>query len=602
MIDLPTLRKSFGTGAPYEIVSGCQAVCPTIEDYAQAEIFIWSIVRRLLSSNRYRAAAHLLWGPDLFDARPKGVSRIIHAIQTNAKVIILGSASSGKSYSIAAFCVLDWLRDPLFTSIRVISTTKGHAKKNTFSSILRFYESAIVPLPGISQTEYVGMDVKDRHAGISMIAIADGQDGKNTLQGFHPVRRPKPDPILGPLSRIRVFADECEMIPATVWKGIGNITSNVHGIETVKIIAACNPWNVTSVTAGLAESAKGWNKTDPDKDFEWMSKMGYAVCRVDAAYSENVIQKKEIFPGLMSYEGYEEKRAKTGGNDAEYWCYGRGFYPLQGTTDQLIPFTLLTNWVGEWIFDSGAVAVAGVDLAFEGDDCIFVAGRYGMATAYRNPGSDIIIKLETPKYCVQIDQYRTLEKVRTEAMYEQIVKTAKEFGVSMQYLALDKSGVGKGVADLFFERGHREVLAIGWGQGSTHTLVLDESRNRCDELYDGIASEMYHALRAYLEFDFIKCSPNFSQDRITKEITGRKHLRSRMGHTGETMYRLEDKKSFRARSGKSPDVADALVMCLHVARTRAPERARMEKTKRVEQTGTFGPDPTNVTYLDFSSE
>lgn len=596
-MDLAALRKSFGECTPEEITAGCNALDPRIDSYEASCQWLWIIIRRLLDANKYRAAALLLWGPDLFDPRPKGVARILSAIENNAKVIVLGAASSGKSYSIIAWLLLDWLKDPSYTAVRIISATSQHALQNTFSSLQRFFDESVVPMPGISQQGFVGLSTRDRHSSLSVIAIKEGINGKQSLQGLHPVKRPVPHPVLGPTSRIRIFMDESELIAHPVWKGVGNITSNIEGKDTVKIIAACNPWDINSVTASNAEPACGWNKVDPDKQFRWKSKMGYEVIRVDAAYSENVLQKEIIFSGLMSAEGYEEKRSKTGGNDPEYWCYGRGMYPLEGVTEQLIPLNFLSDVFGEYIFDPGTVVPCGaVDLAFEGDDCVLFAGRYGRASAWRQ--GDGIINIQESKYCLQLDQFITLEKLRTEAQYENILEWTKKFGISTRWLALDKTGVGRGVHDLFVERGH-EVMGIGWGNAATHVKALSEHKCYADEVYNGISSQMYFALRDWLEFQYLKFNSNIQMDKLQKEITGRKRKRAGMGRTGETMFSIEEKSAFKARYGFSPDRADSLVMLIMLIITRGIDGAQMEKRKK-PPTPLLTDGDENPKYIDFS--
>lgn len=596
-MDLAALRKSFGECTPEEITAGCNALDPRIDSYEAACQWLWIIIRRLLDANKYRAAALLLWGPDLFDPRPRGVARILEAIENNAKVIVLGAASSGKSYSIIAWLLLDWLRDPGYTAIRIISATSQHALQNTFSSLQRFYDEAVVPMPGISQQGFVGLSTRDRHSSLSVIAIKEGINGKQTVQGLHPVKRPSPHPVFGPTSRIRIFMDECELIAHPVWKGVGNITSNIDGKDTVKIIAACNPWDINSVVASNAEPSKGWNKVDADQDFQWKSKMGYNVIRVDAAYSENVLQKKLIYPGLMSYEGYEEKRSKTGGNDSNYWCYGRGMYPLEGVSDQLIPLNFLSDAFGTYLFDPGTEIFCGaVDLAFEGDDCVLCAARYGRASAWRQ--SDGILNIQEPKYCLQIDQFITLEKLRTEPQYDNILEWCKKFGISTRWLALDKTGVGRGVHDLFVDRGH-EVMGIGWGNSATHVKALSEHKCYADEVYQGISSQMYFALRDWLEFQYLKFSPNIQMDKLQKEITGRKRKRAGMGRTGETLFAIEEKSAFKARYGFSPDRCDSLVMLILLCITKGEGEAQMERRKK-PPTPLRPEGDENIGYIDFS--
>ena len=95
-MDLATLRKSFGEGTEDEIVAGCSKVDPRIDDFDKAKAFIWTTLSSLLDNRMYRAAAHLLWGREMFDPRPKSVDRMMTAMDTQAKIVFLGSGSSGK--------------------------------------------------------------------------------------------------------------------------------------------------------------------------------------------------------------------------------------------------------------------------------------------------------------------------------------------------------------------------------------------------------------------------------------------------------------------------------------------------------------------------
>jgi hypothetical protein len=606
-MDLALLRQAFGSGTQEEIVEACHQIAPRIIDYEEAKSFIWAIVSSLLEKRMYRAAAHLLWGSEMFDPRPESVDRLLKAIESQSKTIVLGAGSLGKSYSIIAYLLLDWLRDPEFTGARIISTTSAHALANTFSTLQRFYDEAIIPLPGFSQHGFIGLDAKDRHASLSIIAIKVGDTGKNSLQGFHPIRRKTPHPAFGNLSRIRLFLDEAELIPNGVWKGVYNLLGNLSGTETVKAICATNPWDVTSVLAMAAEPPQGYSSINADTDKAWVSKSGWNVIRIDAADSENVVQRKVVYPGLMTYEGYELYRSKTDGNDPEYWCYARGMYPTQGSIDCLIPLSFLEGAIGSWILSPGyTVAVGGIDLAFEGDDdVIFFAGRYGKASSWRAPGPEgQVMPLEEPRFVLQVDNFFNLPKGRTEMQYLQCRKLAQDLGIGWEWLALDKTGIGKGVADLFVERGQRGVLEIGWGTAATHTKILDEDRSFCDEVCDGVSYEMYATLRAWLEFEFIKFDPHIDMSKLQKEIIGRKRIRSKLGSTGEVMYKLEQKEAFKSRYGFSPDRADALVMMLHVARIRGPERARMAKRKRSDLVAASqAHDPLSmVQFMDFSQE
>jgi hypothetical protein len=61
-MDIKKLRQLLDLGTPEEITAGCNSVNPSVESYKAAEVFLWRIVRQLIESNQWKAAAFLLYG------------------------------------------------------------------------------------------------------------------------------------------------------------------------------------------------------------------------------------------------------------------------------------------------------------------------------------------------------------------------------------------------------------------------------------------------------------------------------------------------------------------------------------------------------------
>jgi hypothetical protein len=57
---LEELMAAFGEATPDEITTACNRSCSSIEDYAQAERYLWAIIRKLYETGRIRAASRLL--------------------------------------------------------------------------------------------------------------------------------------------------------------------------------------------------------------------------------------------------------------------------------------------------------------------------------------------------------------------------------------------------------------------------------------------------------------------------------------------------------------------------------------------------------------
>lgn len=569
------LRETLGTGSDAERLAAVRMLEPSCELLAQADAYLWAVVSRLLRMNLLAEVASLLWPLERFDPRPECVQRIWKAIQAEPKLILMGCGSAGKSYSSIAWFLLDWLRDPRFTCSKVISSTAGHNKSNVFSTLHMLHSESRIRLPGVRLDGFIGLDSKNRHAAISRVNIPQGENQKAALSGFHPIPRDAPDSIFGNVGRVRGLIDEAEEVAHGLWLGISNMLLSMQGSDLIKVVAACNPRDVLSPLAMYACPEQGWNRVQVDRDKEWVSKERWKVIRIDGADLENVREKRIVFQGFMTYGGYENLRLKGGGNSPEYWTLGRGMYPLEGAANTIIPLSYLDQIHGTLLFVGQVIPVGSLDVAFEGDDeVIFTAARYGLAAGWRDPGSGKVHNFEKQRYCLQVDQFFALPKTRTIEQAEAVMELCGRLAIQPEWVLVDRTGVGTGVHDALISLWDPEVKGVNWGQSATEKKILEDDTHLAVEEMDGICTEMYMALRRWIEFNYIKFSPTLDTDKLFKELTQRKYFLSTKGPTDLMRMRIQPKKEFKATYGWSPDRADSLVMGLHHVRMEGPERAR----------------------------
>src|ERR1044072_9502831 len=147
-----------------------------------------------------------------------------------------------------------------------------------------------------------------------------------------------------------------------------------------RILGATNPADITSIFAQRSEPPQGWSEFDEDKDFEWESSFGYHVLRLDAKYSKNVTEKKIIYRGLQTYEGFSalEKQGVTSPN---YMTFGRGAYPRENIEYAIIVPAYLKDCRQDFIWTGIPFNLASFDGAFAagGDKPMLTVGRAGMA-------------------------------------------------------------------------------------------------------------------------------------------------------------------------------------------------------------------------------
>jgi len=574
-MNLVEFRRDCGEGTDDELVAAVAKLDKSVVDPTQAKAWVWALLRRLLDTERYALAGVLLWGEALFNPGPRAVQQLLKFIRQSQNFICLGAAAMGKTYTLICYLLLDWLRDPEYTEIKVISTTSGHAKSQSFSTLQRLYKAALVPLPGITMDGFVGLNPKDRHSAISLVAIPQGEDGRGVLQGFHPVPRARAHPILGSMSRVRALLDEAEEIPAGVWEGVANLLASAWGPETVKVACATNPRDVTSRLAQLAEPVTGWTTLDMDSDTEWTSAERWQVLRLDGATSENVLARELVFPGFLTWEGYQKYALELGGQSPRYLTFGRAMYPLAALQNTIIPYSLLEAVIGQFIFDQRTIGCAGIDLAAEGGDRIIVfVGRYGRAIGFQ-PLHGTPVLWKKPRYCVQADQYYEMAKEKTIALATSIEKRLVGLNIHAEWTTCDRTGIGTGPHDALMEQWSPAVRGITWGAESNPLKILADDHDYSVEVYDGIATEMYMRVRKFLEFGFLAFHPQIPTQMLFKELSGRRYQDATRGPSGKSRIRLEPKKEYKRRLGWSPDIGDALVMMVHGAALNGPEKATM---------------------------
>jgi hypothetical protein len=605
-MDLLAFRKNCGSCSDLELVKAVSELEPSVTSPDQAKSWIWFLLKKLLDSERYLLAGLVLWGPALFNSEPRAVRQLFGAVRSTQNLIVLGGAALGKSYSLICFCLLDWLRDPSYSEFKIISTTGGHAKSQAFSTLQRLFKAAIIPLPGIAMDSFVGLDPKDRHSALTLVAIPQGEDGRGVLQGFHPVPRPSPHPVFGSMSRVRALLDESEEIPSGVWEGVSNLLASGFGTEHVKVFCCTNPRDPTSRLAQLAEPEGGWTQIDLDKDKRWRSSERWEVLRLDGADCENVLERRLVYPGFLTIEGYEKFANEMGGQSPRYLTFGRGMYPLNELTNSLIPYSLLEAVIGQFLFTGRTIGCAGIDLAFEGGDRIILfTGRYGKAIGFQPVNGQPAIWAK-PRYCVQCDQFFEMPKEKTIALASSIETKCKGLNIHPDWISCDRTGVGTGVHDALHEQWSGGIRGVMWGSEAGNRKLLSDDHDFAVEVLDGIATEMYMRLRKYLEFGFVSFHPQIQTAQLFKELSGRRYQPAPKGPSGKPRIRLEPKKEFRKRLGWSPDVADALVMLIHGCGINGPERAAMglanNKPPRFK-----GPDANlgsreRTAYIDFSQD
>lgn len=551
--------------------TGVKVSAPTTK--AKAYEILLLLLHWCLNNGGREEAAQMLWGETQFNPRPESTRRVWEALDTQNFILLMGAGSMSKSFSAAVWLFLEWLRDPLYTMVKVLGPSEQHLEDNLFTHLVTLHRGSTIPLPGQIGKLFIGLDPRSRKSSISGVVIPLGKKAAGRLQGVKRIPRKAPHPIFGPLSRMYVFLDEIANIPVGIHRDLSNIMSNTSG-DGLKVIGAFNPTDQNDHVGVLCEPPFGWPSFDPDKHYGWTSTRGWFVVRLDAAQCENVKEGRVIFPGLQTREGFDRIIQNSGGtNSPGYWAMARGCFPPMGTVMSIIPQGMLNDFKAEFIWYENPRPCGGVDLALEGGDAAkFASGKWGLATGVKYPpslahptGRTVMFKNAKgrayPRYALQLENIFLLPKGDTVKMKDEVVSLAQKLGISPEWLAVDRTGSGQGVFDLLRYEWGIGVTGVNFYEGASDYKILVEDSDTAKALYDRIASELWFAMRKFTEFHYLKALPSLDTAELYPQLTGRLFRAS-----GKTA-KVEGKPDYKSRhQGKSPDDADALSLLIHAVR------------------------------------
>lgn len=540
----------------------------------QAYEVINLLLHWLLNNDGHAEAAQILWGASQFTAKPESARRVWKAFDEHNFILLQGAASMSKSFSMGVRLMLEWISDPEYTTIKVLGPSENHLEDNLFTHLVQLHRGSSIPLPGKIGKLFIGLDARSRKSAIIGVVVPLGKKAAGRIQGTKRFPRKAPHPKHGKLSRLFIFLDEMANIPLGINKDIDNVMANSQGDNGLKIIGAYNPADISDTTAQRAEPVGGWTNFDPDRDFEWESMRGWWVVRLDAKYSENVQTGKIIYPGLQTKEGYELIARSSGGYDSPgFWTMARGCFPPAGVCMAVIPGGMLNKFKGEFIWLEKPHDCAGVDLALEGKDhAVLAKGKFGRATGVRmaptmqNPeGQTIFFKdnkgRNQNRYALQLEALYTFPKADTVVQAKAVETMCKQLHVEPEWLCVDRTGNGSGVHDILKNDWSGAVQGLNFGENASETRIMEEDSGSAKEMYDRAQTELWFAMRRFIEFDCLKGAFALDTQKLFPQMTGRWFKA-----TG-SKSRVETKSDYKVRNQTdSPDEADSVTLLVHAVR------------------------------------
>jgi hypothetical protein len=381
-------------------------------------------------------------------------------------------------------------------------------------------------------------------AGLSLIAAEQSRtrEATNKLIGIK-------------AKRVLLVADELsELSEAILQAGLSNLSMNPQ----FQLIGMSNPNSRFDAFGIWSEPINGWDSVDTHTADGWATKWGGDYIRLDGERSPNIIAGEAVYPWLPTQEKIDEDKALLGPESRGYMRMVRAvFFDSDETTgiygENELTMSKAMSTV-EW--EGTPIKVAGIDPAFTngGDRTIL----YTASVGYDTTGQYVIEFGEA----IHLNDDATNKAVpRTYQIVRQIKEHCEKRKILPENVAVDATGAGAPFCDVLSGEWASGFLRVSFGGKASDKRVSANSKSVGTELYVNRVSELW-----FVGKELMRTRQVFGVDTdLAQEITSRNYD---MIKSGTLRVKIESKPEFKARFGRSPDLADAAFLALDCARQR----------------------------------
>ena len=487
--------------------------------------------------------------PEPLMVRHPWAEEMIWAALNNKYLAIGGSASSGKSHTMAAWGLINWLSEPQDTLVMMTSTSLREARQRIWGSVIALL--TVIPFAPCKIRDSIGSiayvdenEVLIERAGLRLIA-AERSKTREAVGKFIGIKQ----------KRVIVIGDELsEISEAILHAGLTNLSKN----PSLQMIGMANPNSRFDAFGVWAEPKGGWDAVDTQTADNWPTKWGGYYLRLDGERSPNITAGTVLYPWLPTQEKLDEDRALLGVESRGYMRMVRAvFFDSDETTGIYSEIDLTQSGsMGKVVWAGKPTAVAGVDPAFTngGDRSILYTAYVG----YNREGHYVF---EFGEALLLNDDATNKAIPRTYQIVQQIKDHCVKRGILPENVAVDATGAGSPFCDVLAGEWSNRFMRVGFGGKASDKRVSQNSKLTGEELYVNRVSELW-----FVGKELMRTKQLFGIDSdLAREITNRNYD---LIKSGTLRVRIESKPEFKSRFGRSPDLADAAFLALDCARQR----------------------------------
>lgn len=281
-------------------------------------------------------------------------------------------------------------------------------------------------------------------------------------------------------------------------------------------------WDVanTALQTPTAHIVAVGNPVDPATEFhvKCCSDL-WTTLTMSSLNSPNCKAGWSICPGTASKEWCAEMESELGADSPQYAFRVLGEFP-EASAFALITLDMCLKAAQKKLHKVTGDKVLGCDVARFGDD---------LTTVVEMTGGHI----------TEVETHAKLDVVSVAGVCARRYRANK-----CTAIAIDDTGVGGGVVDILSNNEGINVIPVNFGARSFEPVK-----------YADMATEMFASLAASLKDGVISGLPT---GKIVQELTTRQYK-----FTPQQQMKLEPKDAFKKRIGRSPDVADGVMLANH---------------------------------------
>lgn len=453
-----------------------------------------------------------------------------------------GCAASGKTFGSALYALVWWLADPTNSTVILTSTTARMIRKRAWANIQTLWREADGRFPGNMVNSQMSLQAMkgDSRSAIFGLAVLDGSTSKAVanIQGIHS-------------PRVLSIVDEATDTPAAAFEACSNLSK---GCKTFQFLAIGNPHSILDEHGRFSEPVNGWGNVGIE-DERWETKHGVCV-KFDGLKSPNVVAGKTKYEYLITPEQVRQAKEFDGESSPRFWKFTRGHWPPEGIVRTVLSEAMCTKYrVQEsHTFLSRSEMVAGLDPAFGGDRCVLRFAEYGDLNSGMmgvDFGDVVVINLDSTSS--EPIHFQIARKVQT---------LCEEKGCPPENLAVDATGEGGGLCDILSKEWSSKIHRVEFGGKASELPVSPEDTRSSHDAYANRVTELWFSVREWVQRDQVR---GLDAETLV-EFCGR------MFDDERRKICVERKVDMKARTGRSPDLADAAALVIDLARTKGGGR------------------------------